>query len=648
MPTLTWTVFAAAPEYHFEGRMKNRYTSLRLTAAGLIAWLPGALLAADAEADSSTHWLLTLSIAGAIAIAGMALQRQRRTARRERKLFDTAPLATIVWSSPGQLIEDWNPAAEQLFGWQRHEVLGRNLFDVVTTTTHRQALLTQLEQVVGDSGMEHTEATNITKDGASLLCEWHSAILGKEKGHFQIISTADDLSDRRLIEQALRDNQAKLRNLFENSMVGIIATTADLMITDSNPALCEMLGYRRDELLGRSLNDLIHAEDRPLQTELATLLYSGKRDNFRITQRYIHCDGSILYAQIDVHCARRDDGTIDHLVGIIDNISERKHTEEKLQNSEQRQRRIVDELPLAMMQTSNGYIEYVNSKLTALLGYTREDIPSLEAWSLQVYPDPDYRSFAGKAMAKLAEVAQRKGSTNIPIELRVRAKNGSDLEIEYLYADFGEFGIWTLNDVTERNRSEQALLQANLHLQDQLSEIRQLQEKLRDQAIRDGLTGLFNRRYLDETLERELSRAQREGYPIVLAMIDIDFFKKLNDTYGHQAGDEILKELGNLLKKGARIADVPCRYGGEEFMLVLPNMSLDVAIPRAEMWREAFKALRVNFGQFQLQTTISIGLAAFPGDGKTRDALVEAADQALYAAKHGGRDQVAVHQLPLN
>lgn len=626
--------------------MKTIILSPRTFLTAVLCALPAVAMAADASPSPLLYWLLAISLAATLLIAGLAIRQLRRAARRERRLFDTAPLAIIVWSAPGYIIHDWNNAAELLFGWQRAEALGRSIFDLIVPTADRSSQQALLDNVISAQTTQHAEMANVSKNGSPLHCEWHSAIVRSKNGRTYVISTADNLSDRRRIEQALRDNEAKLRNLFDNSMVGIIATTAEMVLTDVNPAFCDMLGYPREALLGRSLLELTHADDHAIQAHESERIRRGERDNYRVTQRYMHHDGNILYAQIDVHCARREDGSIDHLVGVVDNITERKITEEKLQNSEQRQRRIVDELPLAMMQTSGERIDYVNSKLSALLGYCREDIPSLPIWSELAYPDVDYRSFATKAMAKLAEVAQRKGYSNIPIELRVRAKNGSDLEIEYLYADFGEFGIWTLNDVTERNRSEQALLQANLHLQDQLSEIRQLQEKLRDQAIRDGLTGLYNRRYLDETLERELSRAQREGYPIALAMIDIDFFKKLNDTYGHQAGDEMLKELGALLKKGARTADVPCRYGGEEFMLVLPNMPLSVAIERAEEWRSSFKALRVNFGQFQLQTTISIGLAAFPGHGKNRDDLIEAADHALYAAKHGGRDRVVVFAPP--
>ena len=186
---------------------------------------------------------------------------------------------------------------------------------------------------------------------------------------------------------------------------------------------------------------------------------------------------------------------------------------------------------------------------------------------------------------------------------------------------------------------------ANRRLRKQLREIRALQAQLREEAIRDPLTGCFNRRYLEETLDREFSRALRENYPVSLAMIDIDQFKNVNDRFGHQAGDLMLQAVGNLFRSETRAGDIICRYGGEEFLLVLPNTPLEATQRRAESWRSLFEDLRVLFGDGVLCATLSCGLAAFPKHGGTRDAILEAADQALYAAKDAGRNCVRVYSL---
>jgi diguanylate cyclase (GGDEF)-like protein len=155
------------------------------------------------------------------------------------------------------------------------------------------------------------------------------------------------------------------------------------------------------------------------------------------------------------------------------------------------------------------------------------------------------------------------------------------------------------------------------------------------------LTGLFNRRFMEESLERELRRADRGKQELALLMLDIDHFKSFNDTFGHPAGDALLRELGKLLKETTRGQDVACRYGGEEFAFVLAGASLDAARKRAELLREEIKQLNVRHGgQLLGAVTLSIGIAVFPGSGENPVQLVKAADEALYRAKEEGRDRV--------
>jgi len=175
-------------------------------------------------------------------------------------------------------------------------------------------------------------------------------------------------------------------------------------------------------------------------------------------------------------------------------------------------------------------------------------------------------------------------------------------------------------------------------------EIQALQKELREQAIRDALTGLFNRRYLEETLERELARARRESTTVSVIMMDIDFFKWFNDTLGHKAGDVMLRALGEMLKTQTRTGDVACRFGGEEFAVVLPGAPLTIAQQRAEQLRAAFEHMRVRYEDMELHATLSAGVAAFPTHGASGDVVLNAADQALYVAKRSGRNRVAVWQ----
>jgi len=201
-----------------------------------------------------------------------------------------------------------------------------------------------------------------------------------------------------------------------------------------------------------------------------------------------------------------------------------------------------------------------------------------------------------------------------------------------------------LHDTREAlRRSEHALQDANAVLHQQLDEIRVLQVRLSEQAHRDPLTGLYNRRYLDATLLRELARCQREGLPLSLVLVDLDHFKHINDRWGHPAGDEVLCQLAGRLAAQARLADVTCRYGGEEFLVLLPGMPAAVALQRAEGWRAGFAASTVRWGAAHIHTTLSAGVATYPQDGGTPQALIGAADRALYQAKSRGRDRVVAH-----
>ena len=171
----------------------------------------------------------------------------------------------------------------------------------------------------------------------------------------------------------------------------------------------------------------------------------------------------------------------------------------------------------------------------------------------------------------------------------------------------------------------------------------QLREALREQSIHDPLTGLFNRRYMEEGFKQQLGRATRERQPLAMLMIDIDHFKQFNDTHGHATGDVLLCEVGRFLKKNIRIEDIACRYGGEEFLLIMPGASLQEIEGRAERLRSEVKELQVEHdGKRVGNISLSVGVAAYPEHGSSQESIMRAADAALYRAKQSGRDRVIV------
>jgi diguanylate cyclase (GGDEF)-like protein len=168
-------------------------------------------------------------------------------------------------------------------------------------------------------------------------------------------------------------------------------------------------------------------------------------------------------------------------------------------------------------------------------------------------------------------------------------------------------------------------------------------EALQNYAIYDSLTGLFNRRYMEETLKREISRVARNKEPLGLIMVDIDHFKNFNDSYGHAAGDMLLRSIGDFFKDRIRREDIACRYGGEDFVLIMPGSSLENTCRRAEQLHEDIKRVRVRHrGTFISSVEVSMGVVVFSEHGTSAELLLESADKALYKAKSLGRNRIVV------
>jgi diguanylate cyclase (GGDEF)-like protein len=174
-----------------------------------------------------------------------------------------------------------------------------------------------------------------------------------------------------------------------------------------------------------------------------------------------------------------------------------------------------------------------------------------------------------------------------------------------------------------------------------------LRESLREQSTRDSLTGLFNRRFVDEFLVRELARAERKARQLSIIALDIDHFKRINDSFGHGAGDTVLQKISIILRAHVRDTDVASRVGGEEFLLLLAESPLPLAAKRAEDIRTAIYEMSLKYKNKDLgRITASFGAVVFPDHGRTAEALIRAADKALYDAKHAGRNQVVSARLP--
>jgi diguanylate cyclase (GGDEF)-like protein/PAS domain S-box-containing protein len=288
----------------------------------------------------------------------------------------------------------------------------------------------------------------------------------------------------------------------------------------------------------------------------------------------------------------------------------------------------------------DGNLSYVNAAFLRMWGYACEsEVLGRSLVNFWKYPET-----AANVVVALKEQGSWMG------ELAAIRKNGvpfnGQLSASLIRDDKGEpiSMMGSFIDISERMDAEKGLLEANMELANRLAEIEKLQAQLREQAIRDSLTGLFNRRYLEENMAQAIARADRYKYPISLVMIDIDHFKIVNDTYGHKAGDEMLIALSNLLRNHIRKGDTICRYGGEEFVVMMPRASWKSAVERADQWRVAFENLKVTFEDHQINTTLSAGIATLSPDNNNIENAMREADIALYRSKSEGRNCVTVSE----
>lgn len=312
--------------------------------------------------------------------------------------------------------------------------------------------------------------------------------------------------------------------------------------------------------------------------------------------------------------------------------------------SEAKYRVLLDESsdPIFMFAPDGQYL-YVNRAFAEGVNRRLDEIIHKRIW------DVFSREEADKRFAVVKWVFEN-GETRI-IEVRVPRSDGDRYYITTAKPVFGADGristvICISKEITERKRMEEELRRANEQLSAQLAEIESLHETLREQAIRDPLTGLYNLRFLAESMKREIAQAVRDKASLSVVLMDIDSFKDFNDTYGHKAGDQVLQALGRILSSKTRAGDIACRYGGEEFMVIMPSAHAAEAFRRADQWRKIFASTHITDKGRVLSATLSAGVATFPDHGSTDDDIWHAADDALYKAKSAGRNCVMMYQHP--
>lgn len=476
-------------------------------------------------------------------------------------------------------------------------------------------------------------------------------------------------AERQRIEDALKVSEMRYRRLFETAKDGILVLDVDTgQITDANPFLEEMLGYSHAELLGKRLweigpfRDVAASQDafRELQQQeyirydnlpLETKGHEQRQVEF-VSNLYVVDGQQVIQCIIrDVTARQRAETDLrnanDELSALVAALQERDRDMQSLNRlHDLLQTCTVPEEAYQVITLIGSELFAGQSGCLAIFHASDQHLETVARWGA-TSPVPSVFSLDdcwAMRRGQLHEVVDP--ATGLLCHHFVRRPERGSLCVPLIVQD-ETLGLLCLmhgrtgNEGHPASRRQLALTVGEA-IKLSLANLR-LRTKLRDQAIHDSLTGLFNRRYLEESLPRELHRAQRENIPLCVVMLDLDHFKQFNDRLGHAAGDALLRAVGQVLREKLRQSDISCRYGGEEFALVLPDSSPEAAQQRVEEIRLLVRGLDLQDDGHRLGTvTLSAGIAAARDDRSNARDLLRAADKALYAAKQAGRDRVVV------
>ena len=544
-------------------------------------------------------------------------------------------------------------------------------FPGVGTALHAEAGLRSLlsvpliyrDEVIGALHFWSKKSEAYTEKDLSLAERIGSQIAGA-------IASAQLYKDLKETETLLRESEVRFRAIFEQAAVGVsefdIATGRFLAV---NRRLCELVGMTEEEMLASTFHAITHPDDRQLHPDEVALLEAGKIRNLTLEKRYIRKDGEIIWVSVTVSPLRKTGGTPERNLAMIHDISERMRMQEQ---NERHAKQLTDLHETSIELTSelnlNTLLRSIAQRALNLLGgiycncylYRPEaDLLDRVAYSgKEMFPSgdttrqrgeglvghvweqgvpllvDDYRSWSGRNKKYDSYPHPSRALVGAPIhwgdEFLGVLSVAAFLPHRYTQADSDVLGMFA---------TQAAIAIRNARLYGTIEQL----------AVTDELTGLFNRRGFFQFGEREFERVLRFNRPLAALMFDIDHFKRVNDTRGHSAGDQVLRALADCFRQNTRGIDVAGRYGGEEFILLLPETLLPEAIQIAERLRQSIAGLSipicpVNGGSVMVDVriTVSIGIAVMLPCIQNLTVLIERTDQALYRAKNSGRNRVVV------
>ena len=563
--------------------------------------------------------MLGIVVVGALLLHRRIAERERldRSFEREhlrlKAILKTASDGIHILDSNGVLIEA-NDAFLNMLGYDDTVVGKIQVTDWDTSDTWAE-IKERNDDLVARHASAVFETRHRRRDGRVFDVEINASGIEID-GQGYLYAASRDISDRKLFEKRMQESEERYRTTFHQAPVGIINTSFDGRFLQCNARYAEIIGYSQEEVLRLTYQQITVPDDLDDSQELVRRLVTGEIPIARWEKRYIRKDGAIIWVRLTVTPLRDRDGRLVHLITVVEDINERKMAERQQQIAA-----TAFETQEGMVVTdADGVILRVNRAFSEITGYSEEDAVGKKTNILK--SGRHEASFYAEMWRILRQQGAWKG------EIWNRRKNG-EVYPEWLTITAVKDGagatthyVSTMTDITLRKSAE---------------------DEIRHLAFYDPLTRLPNRRLLIDRLRQALASSGRSGREGALLFIDLDNFKTLNDTLGHNAGDLLLQQVGERLATCVREGDTVARLGGDEFLLMLEDLSANSQEAAMQVENVGKKILAILSQPYQIagqnvRSTPSIGATLFNDHRSSIDELLKRADLAMYEAKGAGRN----------
>jgi len=610
---------------------------------GSTIWVEEYTRAIRDESGKTTHYEGSAQDISARRAAEQALVREKALFEQ---LFSAAPEA-IVLCDPDSKILRANEAFARLFGYCIQEAFGANIdLLIADTSSESRAEAHGYTQDVAQGRSIVTETVRYRKDGTPIEVSILGHPIRVDQRQIGVYGIYRDITKRKQMERALEREKAFFEQLFSGAPEAVVLCDNDMRILRVNREFSKLFGFTNQEAVSRNLDELIapascgkDAEARDITARVT----QGELTAMESVRR--HKDGSLIDVSILAQPIAVDGEQVGNY-GIYRDISDRKRAERALSEAHSK----VEQLHQAaeLLEKAKTEVDVYAIAVQAaerILGFPHCAIDAVEKGVLVTKamsseaPKTRNRSRSIAEAGAAGEALQSGIPTLLdPPTHRILAETEDKPVLCLLTVPIQELGVFQAASEKPHAFSESDIRYLGIllgHTTEAISRIR-LEEKLKDQATRDPLTGVFNRRHFNEVIEQEVRRAKRYDHPLGLLMIDVDKFKHINDHYGHQAGDMVLQSIARILRDTVRETDVIVRYGGDEFLVVLTETAEECAGVARRM-RAAIEGTRVIANNSSIPVSISIGTAAWNShSGATVEEALAEADEKMYEDKRLG------------